>query len=45
MECSWIEPGVLAAGSMPLDDEDIHDLHGQRIRAVLSLIEQPAAHP
>jgi len=41
MDCSWIELGVLAAGSMPLDDKDIHDLHEQGIRAVLSLIEQP----
>ena len=41
MECSWIEPGVLAASSTPATAEDIHALHAQGIRAILSLPNQP----
>jgi atypical dual specificity phosphatase len=41
MECSWIEPGVLAASSTPATAEDIHALHAQGIRAILSLPRQP----
>ncbi|MFP4438518.1 MAG: dual specificity protein phosphatase family protein [Chloroflexaceae bacterium] len=41
MECSWIEPGVLAASSTPASAEDIYALHAQGIRAILSLPNQP----
>lgn len=41
MECSWIEPEILAAGSIPLDAKDIRALHEKKIRAILSLTEHP----
>jgi len=41
MKCSWIEPGILAASSTPVSAEDIHALHAQGIRAILSLPNQP----
>jgi len=41
MKISWIEPHRLAASGIPLDAKDIQSLHGQGIRAILSLIEQP----
>ncbi|HEU0294534.1 MAG TPA: dual specificity protein phosphatase family protein [Anaerolineales bacterium] len=41
MDCSWIEPAVLAAGSVPVEENDIQSLHPQKIRAILSLTERP----
>jgi atypical dual specificity phosphatase len=41
MDCSWIELGVLAAGSVPVEENDIQSLHAQKIRAILSLTERP----
>jgi protein-tyrosine phosphatase len=40
MKISWIEPQSLAASGIPLDAKDIQSLHGQGIRAILSLTEQ-----
>ncbi|MBA3533900.1 MAG: dual specificity protein phosphatase family protein [Ardenticatenales bacterium] len=41
MKISWIEPGVLAASSVPFDVRDVRALHTQGIRAILSLTEHP----
>jgi atypical dual specificity phosphatase len=41
MKCSWIEPGILAASSIPISPEDILALHDQGIRAILTLTEHP----
>lgn len=41
VKISWIEPGLLAASGIPIDAKDIHALHQQGIRAILSLTEQP----
>jgi atypical dual specificity phosphatase len=41
MDCSWIEPNRLAAGSVPVEAEDIRSLHRAKIRAVLTLTERP----
>ena len=41
MDCSWIEPNVLAAGSVPVEENDIRSLHAEKIRAILSLTERP----
>lgn len=41
MDCSWVEPGILAAGSIPIGRNDIHELHKQEIRAILSLTNRP----
>ena len=41
MDCSWIEPDVLAAGSVPVEENDIRSLHAEKIRAILSLTERP----
>jgi len=41
MKISWIEPHCLAASGIPLDAKDIQSLHGQGIRAILSLTEPP----
>lgn len=41
MDCSWIEPGILAAGSIPIGRKDIDALHKQGIRAILSLTKRP----
>lgn len=41
MKISWIEPNTLAASGIPFDAKDIHSLHQQGIRAILSLTEQP----
>lgn len=38
---SWIEPGRLAASDMPFFASDIHMLHAQGIRAILTLTEEP----
>jgi atypical dual specificity phosphatase len=39
MKISWIEPDTLAASGIPLDVKDLRALHGQGIRAMLSLTE------
>ena len=41
MKISWIEPTLFAASGIPIDAKDIHALHQQGIRAILSLTEQP----
>jgi atypical dual specificity phosphatase len=41
MKISWIVPETLAASGIPLDEKDIRSLHGQGIRAICSLTEQP----
>ena len=41
MDCSWIEPDVLAAGSVPVQEKDIRGLRGKTIRAILTLTERP----
>ena len=41
MDCSWIEPGILAAGSIPFNADHIRSLHQKGIRAILSLTERP----
>jgi atypical dual specificity phosphatase len=40
MDCSWIEPEILAAGSIPLDAKDLRALRAENIRAILSLTER-----
>src|SRR2546421_422224 len=39
MKIDWIEPGILAASSIPLDVVDIRSLHEQGIRAIVTLTE------
>jgi len=41
MDCSWIEPAILAAGSVPVEEKDIKSLHKENIRAILTLTERP----
>ncbi len=41
MDCSWIEPNILAAGSIPVEEKDIRSLHTENIRAILTLTERP----
>lgn len=41
MDCSWIEPGILAAGSIPFNADHIRSLRQIGIRAILSLTERP----
>lgn len=41
MDISWIEPNVLAAGSVPVEENDILSLHTENIRAILTLTERP----
>jgi atypical dual specificity phosphatase len=41
MEYSWIEPEILAAGSVPVDAKDILSLREGNIRVILSLTERP----
>ena len=41
MDISWIEPNLLAAGSVPVEENDIRDLHAEKIRAILTLTERP----
>jgi len=38
---NWVEPNVLAAGSIPTDAVQIHELHASGIRAILTLTERP----
>ena len=41
MDCSWIEPGSLAAGSIPFSADHLRALHHLGIRAILSLTPRP----
>ena len=41
MDCTWIEPNILAAGSVPVEEDDIKSLHRDKIRAILTLTERP----
>ena len=41
MKIDWIEPGVLAAGGIPLGCKDLDSLHEQGIRAIVTLTEHP----
>jgi atypical dual specificity phosphatase len=41
MKISWIEPGELAASSIPCSVADLKSLHKQGIRAIVSLPERP----
>lgn len=41
MDCTWIVPNILAAGSVPVEENDILALHQQNIRAILTLTERP----
>lgn len=41
MRIDWLEPGLLAAGGLPLGLGDLEDLQRQGIRAVLTLTELP----
>jgi len=41
MDCSWIEPNLLAAGSIPIEEKDILSLREKGIRAILTLTERP----
>ncbi len=41
MKISWIEPGELAASSIPCSAADLKSLHKQGIRAIVSLPEHP----
>jgi len=41
MDCTWIEPNVLAAGSIPVEENDIKALHAEKIGAILTLTERP----
>ena len=41
MDCSWIEPNILAAGSVPIEEKDIRSLHKEGIRTILTLTERP----
>ncbi len=41
MDCSWIEEGVLAAGSVPFDEENIRSLRAENIQAIVTLTERP----
>ena len=41
MDISWIEPNILAAGSVPVEENDILSLHTENIRAILTLTERP----
>lgn len=41
MKFDWIEPGVLAASSIPLKVQDLQSLRKNGIRAIVSLTEHP----
>jgi atypical dual specificity phosphatase len=41
MDYSWVEPSILAAGSVPVEADDIRSLHREKIRAILTLTERP----
>ena len=41
MKIEWVEPGVIAAGGIPVGIQDLRSLHDQGIRAVVTLVEHP----
>jgi len=41
MDISWIEPNVLAASPLPLNEADVRSLYEQGIRAIITLTERP----
>jgi atypical dual specificity phosphatase len=41
IQLDWIEDGVLAASSIPIDLNDVRSLHNQGIRAIVTLTEHP----
>jgi len=41
VKIDWIEPGVLAAGGIPLGRKDLDSLREQGIRALVTLTEHP----
>ncbi|HEY1013667.1 MAG TPA: hypothetical protein VGE07_13230 [Herpetosiphonaceae bacterium] len=41
MKLSWIDDGLLAAGSLPYTAEDLRSLRSQGVRSILSLTEHP----
>jgi atypical dual specificity phosphatase len=41
VKIDWIEPGVLAAGGIPLGRKDLGSLREQGIRAIVTLTEHP----
>jgi protein tyrosine phosphatase (PTP) superfamily phosphohydrolase (DUF442 family) len=41
MTWNWVEPNVLAAGSIPTDAVQIRELHASGIRSILTLTERP----
>lgn len=41
MKIDWIEPGVIAAGGIPVGVQDLQFLHDQGIRAMMTLTEHP----
>ena len=38
---NWVVPNALAAGSLPIDTENIRELHASGIRSILTLTEHP----
>src|SRR5258706_10758501 len=41
MNISWLEPGILAASSIPMGRDDLYSLREQGIGAILTLTEHP----
>ena len=41
MKVSWIEPGLVAASSVPVGRKDLLSLYAQSIRAIITLTEHP----
>jgi atypical dual specificity phosphatase len=41
VKIDWIEPGVLAAGGIPIGARDLRSLQEQDVRAVVTLTEHP----
>ena len=41
MKIDWIEPGLIAAGGIPLGVKDLQSLREQGIRAIVTLTEHP----
>jgi atypical dual specificity phosphatase len=41
MKITWVEPGLLAASSIPIDINDLRSLRDQSVGAIISLTEQP----
>ena len=41
MKIDWIDPNILAAGSIPFGVDDIYSLHEQDIKVIVSLTSHP----